>query len=63
MEVAPTFLTTALSLYLNIIYKRPIPAAVYCINFPITISNLYLALALYLVNTIYKDKALAYNYP
>jgi hypothetical protein len=63
MEIAPTSLTTVLSLYPNIIYKWLIPAAIYCINFPVTIPDLHLILALYLVNTIYKDEAPVYNYP
>ena len=58
MEVTLTFLITAPSLYLNTIYKRLTLAAVYYIDFLVTIPNLYLLLALYLVSTIYKDKAL-----
>jgi hypothetical protein len=58
MEVAPTSLTTALPLYLNIIYKRLTLTAVYRINLPVTVPNLYLVLAQYLVSTIYKDEAL-----
>jgi hypothetical protein len=57
MEVAPTSPTTALPLCLNIIYKQLILTAVYRINLPVTVPNLYLVLALYLVSTIYKDKA------
>ena len=57
MEVAPTFLTTALSLYLNIIYKWPTLTAVYYINLLVTIPNLYLIPVLYLVSTTYKDEA------
>ena len=57
IEVAPTSLTTTLPLYLDIIYKRLILIAVYYINLPVTIPNLYLVLALYLVSTTYKDKA------
>jgi hypothetical protein len=56
MEVAPTSLTTTPPLYLNIIYKRLILTAVYCINLLVTVSNLYLVLAPYLVSTTYKDK-------
>ena len=52
------FLTTAPSLYLNIIYKRLTLTAVYCINLPVTIPNLYLVPAIYLISIIYKDKAL-----
>jgi hypothetical protein len=58
VEVTPTFLTTALPLYLNINYKRPILTAVYRPNPLAIIPDLYLALALYLVSTIYKDEAL-----
>jgi len=59
MEVALTSLTTTPSLCLNINYKRPILAAVLRINLLVTIPDLYLVLALYLVSTIYKDKATA----
>ena len=62
MEVTPTSLTIALSLYLNIIYKWLILIAVYYINLVVTTPNFYLVLALYLANTIYKDEALVYNY-
>jgi len=55
--VAPTSLTTAPSPYPNAIYERLILAAVYRINPPVTIPDLYLVLALYLVSTTYKDKA------
>ena len=58
MEATPTSLTTTLPLYPNIIYKRPILIAVYHTNFLVTIPNLYLVLALYLVSTTYKNKAL-----
>jgi hypothetical protein len=58
VEVAPTSLTTALPLYLNIIYKRLILTAVHRIDLPVTVPDLYLVLALRLVSTIYKDKAL-----
>ena len=44
------------------IYKQLILTAVYYINLLVTISNFYLVPALYLVNTIYEDKALKYNY-
>ena len=57
MEVASTSLTITLSLYLNTIYKQLTLAAIYRINLPVTIPNLYLVLALYLISTIYKDKA------
>ena len=58
VEVIFIFLTTASSLYLNTIYKRPILVAIYYTDFPVTIPNLYLFPALYLVNTTYKDKAI-----
>ena len=58
MEVTFTFLTTALSLCLNIIYKRPTLIAVYCINFLVTIFNFYLTPVPYLVSTTYEDKAI-----
>ena len=59
MEVTPIFfLTIAPSLYPNIIYKRLILIAIYCINLPVTIPNFYLILVLYLVNTTHKDKAI-----
>jgi len=57
MEVTPTSLTTTLSPYSNAIYKRPTPVAIYRINPPVTVLNLYLVSALYLVSTIYKNKA------
>ena len=62
MEVAFIFLVTAPSLYLNIIYKQLILTAVYYINFLVLIPDFYLIPAPYLVNTIYKDEALKYNY-
>ena len=58
MEATPTSLTTAPPLYLNIIYKQLILTAVYHTNLLVTVPNLYLVLALYLVNTTYKDKAI-----
>jgi hypothetical protein len=58
MEATPTFLTTAPPLYLNINYKRLILTAVYRPNPLAIVPNLYLALALRLVSTIYKDEAL-----
>ena len=58
MEVAPTSLTTALSFYSNVIYKRPTLAVIYCINPLVTIPNFHLVLALYLISTTYKDKAI-----
>ena len=58
VEVTSTSLTIAPSLCLNIIYKRLILIAVYCINFLVTVFNFYLILVLYLVSTTYKDKAI-----
>ena len=58
MKITFTFLTTALSLYLNIIYKWLTLTAIYYINFLVTISNFYLISVLYLVSTTYKDKAI-----
>ena len=58
VKVTFIFLTTALFLYPNIIYKQLTLTAIYCINLLITISNLHLILALYLVSTIYKDEAI-----
>ena len=57
MKIAPTFLTTALSLCLNIIYKWLILTAIYYINLPVTISDFYLIPVPYLVSTTYKDEA------
>jgi len=57
MEVTPTSLTTAPSLYLNIIYKRLILATIYRINLLVTAPNLYLVPALCLVSTTYKGEA------
>ena len=57
IEVTPTFLTTAPSLYLNIIYKRPTLTAIYYINLPVTVSDLHLIPVLLLINTTYEDKA------
>ena len=58
VKVTFTFLTTTPSLYLNIIYERLILIAVYRINLPVTVFNLYLILAPRLISTIYKDKAI-----
>ena len=58
IKVTFIFLTTALSLCLNMIYKRPILTAVYCIDFLVTVFNLYLIPVLYLVSTTYKDKVI-----
>ena len=58
VKVTFIFLTTVPSLYLNMIYKRLILIAIYCINLLVTISDFYLIPVLYLVSTIYKDKAI-----
>ena len=58
VEVTFIFLTTALSLYLNMIYKRLMLTAVYYINFLVTVPNFYLILALCLISTIYKNKVI-----
>ena len=55
IEVTPTSLTTTPPLFKKI-YKQ-LMLAVYCPNSLAIIPNLYLALALYLISTIYKDKA------
>ena len=57
VEVIFIFLIIALSLYPNIIYKRLILTAIYCINFPITIFNFYLIPVPLLVSTTYEDEA------
>ena len=44
------------------IYGRPILAAVYCIDFPVTVPNLYLFPALYPVSTTYEDEAITNIY-
>ena len=58
VKVTFIFLITALSLYPNIIYKRLILVAVYCINSPVTVPDFYLILVLYPVSTTYKDEAI-----
>ena len=58
IEVTSTFLTTALSLCPNIIYKWLMLTAIYYINLLVTIFNLYLIPVLYPVSTTYKDKAI-----
>ena len=58
VKVTFTSLTTALSLCPNMIYERLTLIAIYCINFLVTVPNFYLILVLYLVSTIYKDKAI-----
>ena len=58
MEITPTSPTTAPSLYPDVIYKRLTLAAIHRIDPPVTILNLYLVPALYLVNTTYKDEVI-----
>ena len=58
VEVTFTFLTIALSLCLNIIYKQLTLTAVYYIDFLVTVFNFYLIPVLYLVSTTYKDKVI-----
>ena len=58
IEVTFTFLITAPSLCLNIIYKRLTLVAIHFINLLVTVSNLYLILALYLISTTYKGEAI-----
>ena len=58
VKVTFIFLTTAPSLYPNMIYKRLILTAVYYINLLVTIFDFYLILVLYSVSTTYKDKAI-----
>ena len=58
VKVIFIFLIIAPSLCLNMIYKQLILIAVYYINLPVTISNFYLILVLYSVNTTYEDEAI-----
>ena len=58
IEVAFTFLTTALSLYPNTIYKRLTLAAVYRTNLLVTVFNLYPIPAPHLVSTTYEGEAI-----
>ena len=58
IEVAFIFLTIAPSPYLNIIYEWLTLTAIYYIDFPVTIPNLYLIPVPHLVSTTYKDKAI-----
>ena len=58
VEVIFIFLTTALSLYLNIIYKWLILTAIYCINLLVIIPDFYPIPVPYPVNTTYEDKAI-----
>jgi len=54
--MAPTSSITTPFLCPNVIYKQLTPAAIHRINPPVTIPNLYLVPALYLISTIYKNK-------
>jgi len=58
MEITPTFPVITLSFSIKIIYKQPTLTAVHYTNFLATDPNLYLALALYLINTTYKDEVI-----
>ena len=58
VKVTFTFLTTAPSLYLNMIYKWLILTAIHYINFLVTVFNLYLIPVLYPVSTTYKDEVI-----
>ena len=58
IEVTFTFLTTAPSLYLNIIYKQLRLTAIYYINLLVTVSDFHLTPVPYLISTTYKDKAI-----
>ena len=58
VEVTFTFLTTAPSLYLNMIYERLILTAIYCINLLVTVFNFYLIPVPHLVSITYEDKAI-----
>ena len=58
VEVTSTFLIIAPSLCLNIIYERPMLTAIYCIDFLVTVFNLYLTPVLYPVSTTYENKAI-----
>jgi len=58
IETKLTSQDTALSLCPNIIYKRLTPVAVHRINPLITVSNPNPFSTLFLINTIYKNKAI-----
>ena len=58
VKITSIFLTTAPSLCLNMIYKRPMPIAIYCINLLVTVLNFYLIPVLHPVSTTYKDEAI-----
>ena len=52
------FLTTAPSLCPNMIYKRLILTAVYYIDLPVTVPDLYLIPVPHPVSTTYEDEAI-----
>ena len=58
VKVTFTSLTTAPSLCLNMIYKRLILIAVYCIDFLVTVFDFYLIPVPHLVSTTYEDEAI-----
>ena len=58
VEVIFTFLTTALSLCLNMIYERLMLIAVYCINLLVTVPNFYLIPVPHPVSTTYEDEVI-----
>jgi hypothetical protein len=58
VEITFTSLTTAPSLYPNIIYEWLILIAIYYINLLVTIFDLYLTPVLYPVSTTYEDEAI-----
>ena len=58
IEVTLISLTIALSLCPNIIYKRPMLIAIYCINLLVTIFNFHLTLVPHLISTTYEDEAI-----
>ena len=58
VEIIFIFLTTTLSLYPNIIYKRLTLTTIYYINFLVTIPNLHLIPVPHLISTIYEDEAI-----
>ena len=56
VEVTFIFLTTAPSLYPNMIYKRLMLIVVYYINFLVTVFDLYLISVPLPVSTTYEDE-------
>ena len=58
IKIIFTSLTTALSLCLNMIYKRPILTAIHYINLLVTVFNFHLIPVPHSVSTTYKDKAI-----